>query len=71
MQGLFLPGGFCISGGCRTTPPTPTPPPFQVCCEFSEDCAEITNVQCAMLGGAAFFPASCYNCDGSCVFVCD
>src|SRR3989304_3311116 len=65
MQGLFLPGGFCISGGCRTTPPTPTPPPFQVCCEFSEDCAEITNVQCAMLGGAALFPASCYNCDGS------
>jgi len=71
MQGLFLPGGFCISGGCRTTPPTPTPPPFQVCCEFSEDCAEITNVECAMLGGEPFFPASCYSCDGSCFPICD
>ena len=75
MQGFFFPGAMCFANGCSTTPPTPpptpTPPPFLVCCESGGDCAEITNVECAMLGGEPFFPASCYSCDGSCFFICE
>src|SRR3972149_5832250 len=44
MQGLFLPGGFCISGGCRTTPPPPTPPPLGCCVD--DGCTFTTSVSC-------------------------